>query len=128
MAYALSLPQTITEEIMRYAVGYPHERMRALSKLVVRTETWHDEPSTILDERSRRPPIVQITWRVPNELKKMKYGCPYQIDLTWRNWCGKIVPGKWYDLEVDRRVEMWDLQDECEACEPNSLSAKRSHF
>ena len=39
MAYVFKLPQTVTEEIMRYAIGYPCDRIRAMVAGLRREET-----------------------------------------------------------------------------------------
>ena len=124
MAYALKLPPTVTEEIMRYAVGYPRDRLRAIAARVKRTEKlkpywkiqirWELPDEVVLPAWShiRSERCMKLTWYYPQmyEHNKEELSLPCEI------------------LTDKRTRTMIQLQDTCEACEPLSLSAERNHF
>ena len=112
MAYVFKLPPTVTEEIMRYAVGYPRDRLRAIAARVSRTEI------------SKRFWKIQVVW-FDRALRKFRG----RFILTWANLDGfEGLPSSWKWLEYDREAEMRLLQCECEPCEPYSLQLQRTAF
>ena len=125
MAYVFKLPPTVTEEIMRYAIGYPRDRLRTIAADVVRTEIQMLEPCC----------KVIVTW----------YGATWHKDSQYRlgntNWFrGRFrlvwdndlpyhgLPTGFKFVERDREVEMELLQEQCEACEPAELQLQRTQF
>ena len=129
MAYVFKLPQTVTEDIMRYAIGYPRDRLRAIAADVVRTE--------IREDRDSYWKII-VTW----------YGATWHKDSQYRlgntNWFrgrfrlvwDRALPRRSYHglptgleyVERDREVRMKLLQKQCEACEPAELQLQRTQF
>ena len=114
MAYVFKLPPTVTEEIMRYAVGYPRDRLRAIAAGVVRTEI------------SKPWWKTQVRW---SGAGLVRWGIVRQFCLTWHNRDGfEGLPFDMNQLERDRNYEMQCLQEECDQCEPYSLHLQRTAF
>ena len=106
MAYVFKLPPTVTEDIMRYAVGYPRDRLRAIAADVVRTE------------------ISKPFWKIQVRWSGAGLG---RLFLTWHNLPGSEgLPGYWKYLELCKEYEVRRLQCECDACEPYSLQLERT--
>ena len=93
MAYVFKLPPTVTEDIMRHAVGYPRDRLRAIAADVVRTEI------------SKPFWKVHVRWELP--IEQLALPRPQllfdRLCLTWHNLPGfEGLPSSWKYLEYDR--------------------------
>ena len=113
MAYVFKLPQTVTEEIMRYAIGYPRDRLRAIAADVVRTEIHNLKPWSKTD----------VTWWGAGRGSKWFRG---GFRMIWHNDMRCLL--MWLCLERDREKKMRLLQDQCEPCEPAELQLQRTQF
>jgi len=113
MAYVFKLPQTVTEEIMRYAIGYPRDRLRAIAADVVRTEIHFSKPCWRID----------VTWWGAGRGNKWFRG---GFRMIWHNDMRCLL--MWLCLERDRERKMDLLQQQSEACEPAELALQRTHF
>ena len=117
MAYVFKLPPTVTEEIMRYAVGYPRDRLRAIAADVVRTEGEH---------RLKPWSKTVVSWKGSGRGENWFSG---RFRLVFHDDPPLFgLPSEWKYLERDREVKMRLLQDQCEACEPAELQLQRTHF
>ena len=106
MASVFKLPPTVTDQIMRFAIGYPSDRLRAITADVVRT-----------------------SWQTPSSKTVVDWNGPGRGD----NWLSGIFRLVWdndreWQMERDREVEMLLLQEQCEACEPAELQLQRTYF
>ena len=108
MAYVFKLPQTVTEEIMRYAIGYPRDRLCSIATGVRRSEMHH-----LFDGRIR----YSVVWY---------YRMLHDGFLMF-----------WYDnqhlflvdlMEPDKKRRLRLLQEQCEPCEPTELELQRMYF
>ena len=114
MAYVFKLPQTVTEEIMRFAIGYPRDRLRAIAADVVRTEI------------SKPFWKIQVKWCGAGLGENWFKG---RFCLIWHNYPGfEGLPSSWKYLEYDREAEVRLLQRECEPCEPYNFQLQRTVF
>ena len=112
MAYVFKLPQTVTEEIMRYAIGYPCDRLCAIAADVVRTETHLQGREYV------------VNWGGPSLGDNRVLG-------RFANVTTGLYPGlrtEYGYLERRREVEMELLQEQCEPCEPTELELQRMYF
>ena len=106
MAYVFKLPPTVTDQIMRFAIGYPSDRMRDIVNSVERIE-YHTVPGGCL-----------IEWRyngtyIPGLM--MVHIAPRWND-SFRRW----------KTRDEDRVKYYG--DFCDACEPAELQLERTHF
>ena len=129
MAYVFKLPPTLTEEIMRYAVGYPRDRLRDVAAGIERIERFrHSVESSSSIVFKHLTTIVK--WKVPSEEISWARG-PLQwpvLTLFWVYRRGVEEPESWQILDRERQSCIRNSTWECDACEPLSLSAERSHF
>ena len=107
MAYVFKLPQTVTEEIMRYAIGYPCDRLRAAAN-IVRTEN-HFVP-----EGRAKYLVYWFHW--------LEDG--FRI-LWFKHMFSSFLEAS---LERDKKKRMRLLQEQCEPCEPTELELQRMYF
>ena len=110
MAYVFKLPQTVTEEIMRYAIGYPRDRLCSIATGV---------------ERNERQDLFYGT----NILKYSVYWChmlDHGFHMYWDTppCCSSLVD--FMEREKKRRLRL--LQEQCEPCEPTELELQRMRF
>ena len=107
MAYVFKLPQTVTEEIMRYVIGYPCDRIRAMVAAVRRSERLHFFDGT--------------------NILNSKYSV-YWYHMLDHGFCMF-----WYTpppdlMERDKKRRLRLLQEQCEPCEPTELELQRMYF
>ena len=50
MAYVFKLPPTVTDQIMRFAIGYPSDRIKDMMARVERIELQADSDSDIVEQ------------------------------------------------------------------------------
>ena len=116
MSYVFKLPPTIIEDIMRYAIGYPRDRLRAIAADVVRTKI------SVFDPWWK----TQVSWSGAGRGRNWIRGWFF---LTWRELHG--LRGHHLGMEFfeyDRKYEMRRLQEQCEPCEPVDLELQRTHL
>ena len=116
MAYVFKLPQTVTEEILRFAIGYPRDRLRAIAADVVRTEIHNLKPWS----------KTVVNWHGPSRGDnwfKGRFRLVWDNDLPYHGF-----PTGFKFVDFDREVEMRLLQQQSEACEPAELALQRTHF
>ena len=120
MAYVFKLPLTVTEEIMRYAIGYPSDRTKDMMADVVRTEIH------ILT----RPRSDRITWDGPGRGDNLfeDWLCIDNVIFNLPLRGGHMIIHEWTFLGVYKERNMDLLQQQCEACEPAELTLQRTHF
>ena len=103
MAYVFKLPQTVTEEIMRYAIGYPSDRIRAMVAGLRREET--------RNLREARVTYRAVFWYHKSE-----------DFFMWKNDASVDL------MERDKKRRLRRLQEQCESCEPTKLELQRMYF
>ena len=106
MAYVFKLPQTVTEEIMRYAIGYPRDRLCAIA-----TGVWRIERHYFFEGRIRS----MVYW---------DHMLDHGFYMYW------YTPPCFSDTltELDKKRRLRRLQEQCESCEPTELELQRMYF
>ena len=108
MAYVFKLPQTVTEEIMRYVIGYPCDRIRAMVAGLRREDTHHFFPGT-----NTLQYFVDWDHMLDHGLHMEFYTPPcFSHSLT----------------ELDKKRSLRLLQEQCEPCEPTELELQHMYF
>ena len=108
MAYVFKLPQTVTEEIMRYAIGYPSDRIRAIMAGLRR-------------EDSRNLPDARATWKGVCWYHGSEFSHKSVVRMgggdffMWKNDPSVDL------MERDKKRRLRRLQQQCEQCEPTEL-------
>ena len=114
MAYVFKLPQTVTEEIMMCAIGYPRDRLRALAADVVRTEIHF-----FLEGRAK----YMVSWLTAGPGGNWLEG---GFRIIWYN---EPLLSFWAaSLARDNGKKMRLLQKQYEPCEPTDLELQRMQF
>ena len=115
MAYIFKLPQTVTEEIMRYAIGYPCDRIRAMVAGLRREET-------------RNLPEARATYRGVCWYHRSEFSHRSVVEMggaeffMWKNDPSVDL------MEYDKKRRLRLLQEQCEPCEPTELELQRMYF
>ena len=98
----------VTDSIMRFAVGYPRDRVRDMMAIVKRSEKhYHDNI----------PDDVVVSWRPCRGGK--------QIRMCFILGIRTLEHVK---LDWDREEKIEDLAFTCDACEPLEMQLQRSRF
>ena len=105
----------VSDTIMRFAVGYPRDRMRDIMDKIVRTEETGDCDRT-------------IQWKWPASLR-----LPRCIRITFIMWVDNATyvhlrTLKIAHLQWSQRNKVDDLAFTCDACEPVELELQRTRF
>ena len=115
MAYVFKLPQTVTEEIMRYAIGYPRDRIRAMVAGLRREET-----RNLFEGRAT---YRAVFWYHRSEFSHRSVvkmgGAEF---FMWKNDPSVDL------MERDKKRRLRLLQEQCEPCEPTELYLQRMYF
>ena len=101
MAYVFKLPPTVTEEIMRYAIGYPSDRICSIATGVMRSEK--------LDTR------YSVCWyhMLDHDFLMFWYDDQHEYFVDLR--------------ERDKKRSLRLLQEQCEPCEPTELELQHMY-
>ena len=94
----------VTDIIMRFAVGYPRDRVRGMMATVKRKEKPKGED-------------VVVSWRPYRGAKQIKMRLILGVVATSHAW-----------LDSDQEIKVDDLAFTCDACEPAELQLERTHF
>ena len=101
MAYVFKLPPTVTEEIMRYAIGYPSDRLRDIAKQIKRTERQNSRGDLLIEYEGTH------------------------LMLLWTH-DGQHSPFFRHERLDEARAKYYG--EFCESCEPAELQLERTHF
>ena len=116
MAYVFKLPQTVTEEIMRYAIGYPRERLCSVATGIRRSDRH-------LEDRHDFFWGTHIAWYSVHWYHMLDH----RLSLYWNTppcWDMRTLN----KMEYDKKRRLRRLQQQCEPCEPTELELQRMYF
>ena len=116
----------VSDTIMRFAVGYPRDRLRDIMNNVTRTEKGGClDASTAADYHHMD---LVVRWKWPASLRR-----PRCMRMTFIMW----VDGPTYahlqtlkiaHLQWPQKLKVDGLGFTCDACEPVELQLQRTHF
>ena len=113
MAYVFKLPPTVTDQIMRFTVGYPRDRINQMMARVERIECKDDSDP----ERIQK----YVKWI---ELRGPSRNC--EILLMQKRLFPESIDDWIHGLFIARA--MVRAQQQCDACEPVELALQRTQF
>ena len=116
MAYVFKLPQTVTEKIMRYAIGYPRERLCSVATGIRRSDRH-------LEDRHDFFEGTHIAWYSVHWYHMLDH----RLSLYWNTppcWDMRTLN----KMEYDKKRRLRRLQQQCEPCEPTELELQRMYF
>ena len=99
----------VSDTIMRFAVGYPRDRLRDIANDIERIE-YHDHTSSLLHWRHRRRHHGTM-------------GTVLSVAISHRRRSDCFI--RW-ELRDEDRVKYYG--EFCDACEPVELQLQRTHF
>ena len=107
----------VTDRIMRFAVGYPRDRLKDMTATVKRRERYYPIPRDSSDSGDLR-----VSWRLPTRTIRLGFFTtgaePYRACVCFEH----------ARLEWDWESIVDDLAFTCDACEPAELQLQRTHF
>ena len=113
----------VTDSIMRFAVGYPRDRLKDIMNIVARKEKISRSWLQTTDGIVHWTTDLIVQWKWPGRRMRMNF-IMWIDDATYVH----LQTVKIADLEWPQRLKVDDLAFTCDACEPVELELQRTQL